>query len=88
MTDDEVFESYGDEPLNFSHYYNFVFVFKSAPLDNGGQLFLKLGGTMEKVSAMVVDIEEPPTLNEIADNDYAFIKDDQKKLIWEHGEPI
>ncbi len=88
MTDDEVFDNYGDEPLIFSHYYNFVFVFKSAPLENGGRLYLKLGGNMEKVSAMAVDTEEPPTLNEIGDNDYAYMKDAENKLAWEHGEPI
>ena len=57
MTTEEVFEEYGDEPLFFSHYYNFIFVYKSARLDNGDQVFLHLGGNMEKVSALVVDEE-------------------------------
>ena len=29
MEDEEAFEKYGDTPLYFSHYYNFLFVFKS-----------------------------------------------------------
>ena len=49
MEDEEAFEKYGDTPLYFSHYYNFLFVFKSAVLDNGDQIFLQLGGNMEKV---------------------------------------
>ena len=88
MTDDEVFEEYGDVPLHFSHYYNFIFVYKSAKLENGDQIFLHLGGTMEKVSAMVVDVEDPLTLEEKADTDYAFIKNADKQVIWKEGEPI
>ena len=85
MTDDEVFEEYGDVPLNFSHYYNFLFVYKSAKLDNGNQIFLQLGGSMEKVSAMVVDVEDPVTLNEKGDEDYACIKNAEKQVLWKHG---
>ena len=54
--DEEAFERYGDVPLHFSHYYNFVFVYKSKELDNGNRIYLELGGTMEKVSAMSVDV--------------------------------
>ena len=68
MTTEEVFEEYGDEPLFFTHYYNFIFVDKSTRLDNGDQIFLHLGGNMEKVSAMVVDVEDTLTLNEKADD--------------------
>ena len=82
MTTDEVFEEYGDVPLFFSHYYNFIFVYKSARLDNGDQIYLHLGGSMEKVSAMVVDVEEPLTLNEKAEADYAYIKNAEKQVIW------
>lgn len=86
MTDEEVFEEYGDVPLNFSHYYNFLFIYKSAKLENGDQIFLQLGGSMEKVSAMVVDVEDPVTLNEKADDDCAYIKNADKQTVWKHGE--
>ena len=46
---------------------NFIFVYKSVRLDNGDQVFLQLGGNMEKVSSLVVDVEDPLTLNEKAD---------------------
>jgi hypothetical protein len=42
---------------------------------------------MEKVSAMVVDVNDPLTLNEKADNEYAHIKNKEKQTIWEHGVP-
>lgn len=86
MTDEEVFEQYGDEPLQFSHYYNFVFIFKSRELENGDRIFLQMGGTMEKVSAMSVDVEDPPTLNEDADREFAYIKNSENQVIWKHGE--
>ena len=86
MSDEEVYEIYGDTPLEFSHYYNFLFIYKSAKLENGNQIFLQLGGNMEKVSAIVVDVEEPLTLNEKSDSDYAYIKDAEKQVIWKHGE--
>lgn len=82
MTTEEVFEEYGDVPLFFSHYYNFIFVYKSARMDNGDQIFLHLGGNMEKVSAMIVDVEEPLTLDEKADEDYACVKNAEKQVIW------
>ena len=87
MTTEEVFEEYGDVELFFSHYYNFIFVYKSARLDSGDQIYLHLGGSMEKVSAMVVDVEDPLTLNEKADADYAYIKNAEKQVIWKDGEP-
>ncbi|UCD11519.1 MAG: hypothetical protein JSU88_00015 [Nitrospinaceae bacterium] len=87
MTDDEVFEKYGEVPLHFSHYYNFVFIFKSERLENGGQIYLQQGGTMEKVSAMVVDVQEPVTLNEKAESDFAYIKSAENQVVWKHGEP-
>lgn len=87
MDDGEVFDKYGDVPLNFSHYYNFVFIYKSAKLDNGDQIYLQLGGNMEKVSAMVVDVEEPLTLNEKAENEFAYIKNAENQVIWKHGRP-
>ena len=40
MEDEEVFEKYGEVPLYFSHYYNFLFIFKSAALESGEQIFL------------------------------------------------
>ena len=43
---------------------------------------------MEKVSAMVVDVEEPLTLDEKAEPDYAYIKNAEKQVIWKEGEPI
>jgi len=42
---------------------------------------------MEKVSAMVVDVNDPLTLNEKSDNEYAHIKNKGKQTIWEHGAP-
>ena len=82
MEDEEVFEKYGDMPLCFSHYYNFLFVFKSRVLENGDQIFLHLGGNMEKVSALVVDSNDPMTLNENGEDEIAFIKNKEKKVIW------
>ena len=86
LTDEEVFEQYGDEPLYFSHYYNFVFIFKSAELEDGDRIYLQMGGTMEKVSAMSVDVEEPLTLNEDADDEFAYIKNSDNQVIWKYGE--
>ena len=87
LDDDLVFEQYGDVPLYFSHYYNFLFIYKSKVMENGDQITLQLGGNMEKVSVMVVDVEEPVTLNDKADNDYAFIKNKDKQVIWKEGIP-
>jgi len=85
MTTEEVLEEYGDVPLFFSHYYNFIFVFKSARLDNGDLIYLHLGGNMEAVSALVVDVEDPLTLDEKAEDDYAYIKNVEKQVIWKDG---
>lgn len=82
MEDEEVFEKYGEVPLNFSHYYNFLFIFKSGALENGEQIFLQLGGNMEKVSALVVDANDPMTLNENGVGEVAFIKNKEKEVIW------
>ena len=86
MDTEAVLEKYGDLPLFFSHYYNFVFIYKSEKQENGDQIYLQLGGNMEKVSAMIVDAKEPVTLNEKADNDFAYIKDAENQVIWKHGE--
>ena len=85
MTDEEVFDRYGDVPLYFSHYYNFLFVYKSKKLDDGEKIFLQLGGTMELVSAMVVDVGDALTLDEKADDEYAYIKNAENQIIWKHG---
>ena len=82
MKDEEVLEQYGDTPLHFSHYYNFLFIFKSEVLESGEQIFLQLGGTMEKVSAMVIDANDPISLNEEGEDEIAFIKNKEKKVIW------
>ena len=82
MKDEEVLEKYGDTPLHFSHNYNFLFIFKSEILESGEQIFLQLGGTMEKVSAMVIDANEPISLNEEGEDEIAFIKNKEKKVIW------
>ena len=82
MEDDVIFEKYGDTPLYFSHYYNFLFVFKSRFLENGDQIFLHLGGNMEKVSALVVDANDPMTLNENGENEIAFIKNEDNEVVW------
>jgi len=82
MEDDEVFEKYGDTPLRFSHYYNFLFIFKSEILENEEQIFLQLGGNMEKVSALAIDATAPMTLNENGEDEVAYIKDKDKKVIW------
>ncbi len=87
LDDDLVFEQYGDVPLFFSHYYNFLFIYKSKVLENGDQITLQLGGNMEKVSVMVVDVDDPVTLNDKADDDYAFIKNKEKQVIWKEGVP-
>ena len=86
MTDEEVFDRYADIPLYFSHYYNFLFVYKSKKQDNGDQIFLRLGGTMELVSAMVVDVEDALTLDEKADDEYAYIKNVENQIVWKHGQ--
>ena len=82
MEDEEALEVYGDIPLYFSPYYNFLFIYKSAILQNGEQVFLQLGGTMEKVSAMVVDANDPVTLNEEGEDEIAYIKNKEKEVIW------
>ncbi len=82
MEDEEVLEKYGDTPLYFSHYYNFLFIFKSKVLEEGEQIFLQLGGNMEKVSAMVVSADEPLSLNEDSEDEVAYIKNKEKELIW------
>ena len=82
MEDEVIFEKYGDTPLYFSHYYNFLFVFKSRVLENGDQIFLHLGGNMEKVSALVVDANDPMTLNENGEDEIAFIKNEEKEIVW------
>jgi len=63
-----------------------VFVYKSKELDNGNRIYLELGGTMEKVSAMSVDVEELLTLNEDADCEFACIKNADNQVIWKHGQ--
>jgi len=82
MEDEVIFEKYGDTPLYFSHYYNFLFVFKSRFLENGDQIFLHLGGNMEKVSALVVDANDPMTLNENGEDEIAFIKNEDNEVVW------
>ena len=82
MEDEVIFEKYGDKPLYFSHYYNFLFVFKSRFLENGDQIFLQLGGNMEKVSALVVDANDPMTLNENGEDEIAFIKNEDNEVVW------
>ena len=82
MEDEVIFEKYGDTPLYFSHYYNFLFVFKSRILENGDQIFLHLGGNIEKVSALVVDANDPMTLNENGEDEIAFIKNEEKEIVW------
>ena len=82
MEDEVIFKKYGDTPLYFSHYYNFLFVFKSRFLENGDQIFLHLGGNMEKVSALVVDANDPMTLNENGEDEIAFIKNEDKEVVW------
>ena len=82
MEDEVIFEKYGDTPLYFSHYYNFLFVLKSRVLENGDQIFLHLGGNMEKVSALVVDANDPMTLNENGEDEIAFIKNEDKEVVW------
>ena len=82
MKDEEVLKKYGNTALRFSHYYNFLFIFKSEVLESGEQIFLQLGGTMEKVSAMVIDANDPISLNEEGENEIAFIKNKEKKVTW------
>jgi len=73
--------------LYFSHYYNFLFIFKSEILEEGEQVFLQMGGNMEKVSAMAVSAGEAFTLNEDGEDETAYIKDKNKKVIWKQ-EPL
>ena len=88
MADEEdYFEKYEKVPLYFSHYYNFLFIYKSQEMENGDQIFLQLGGNMEKVSAMVVDVNDPLTLNEKSDDEYAYIKNKNNRVIWKQGVP-
>ncbi|MCH7500900.1 MAG: hypothetical protein IH886_12970, partial [Nitrospinae bacterium] len=47
---------------------------------------LQLGGTMEKVSALSVDVEDPLTLNEDADREFSYIKNADNQVIWKHGQ--
>ena len=88
MADEEdYFEKYEEVPLYFSHYYNFLFIYKSQKMGNGDQIFLQLGGNMEKVSAMVVDVNDPLTLDEKADDEYAYIKNKNNQVVWKQGFP-
>jgi hypothetical protein len=82
MGEEEVFDTYGDTPLYFSHYYNFLFIFRSKVLEDGNQITLQLGGNMEKVSAMVVDVKESMTLNENGANEVVYLKNQNKEVIW------
>jgi hypothetical protein len=82
MKDEEVLGKYGNIPLRFSHYYNFLFIFKSEVLESGEQIFLQLGGTMGKVSAMVIDTNDPISLNEEGEDEIAFIKNKEKEVTW------
>jgi hypothetical protein len=82
MEEEDVYGKYGDTPLYFTHYYNFLFIFKSEILENGDQVILQLGGVMEKVSAMVVDVTEPMTLNENGENEVAHVRNKAKEVIW------
>ncbi|MBT5027785.1 MAG: hypothetical protein HOL15_01225 [Nitrospinaceae bacterium] len=84
---DDALEKYGEVPLYFSHYYNFLFIYKSQKMENGDQIFLQLGGNMEKVSAMVVDADEPLTLDEKEDSEFAYIKNKENQVIWKQGIP-
>ena len=74
MKDEEALEKYGSTPLHFSHYYNFLFIFKSEVLESGEQIFLQLGGTMKKISAMVIDANDPISLIEEGEDEITFIK--------------
>ncbi len=56
-------------------------------MENGDQIFLQLGGNMEKVSAMVVDVNDPLTLDEKSNDEYAYIKNKDNQVIWKHGVP-
>ena len=84
---DECYEKYAAVPLYFSHYYNFLFIYKSGKMENGDQIFLQLGGSMEKVSAMVVDVNDPLTLEEKSDNEYAYVKNKNNEVVWKEGAP-
>jgi hypothetical protein len=84
---DECYEKYADVPLYFSHYYNFLFIYKSGKMENGDQIFLQLGGSMEKVSAMVVDVNDPLTLEEKSNNEYAYVKNKNNEVVWKEGAP-
>jgi hypothetical protein len=84
MTDNYI-EKYKDIPLYFSHYYNFLFIYKSHKMKNGDQIFLQIGGNMEKVSALVVDVNDPLTLDDKSDNEYAYIKNKDCRIVWQQG---
>jgi hypothetical protein len=82
---EEYFQKYRDVQLYFSHYYNFLFIYKSQKMENGEQIFLQLGGNMEKVSAMIVEANDPITLGEKSDDDYAYIKNKDNQVVWKQG---
>ncbi len=56
-------------------------------MENGDQIFLQLGGNMEKVSAMIVDVNDPLTLDEKSEDEYAYIKNKDKQVVWKQGIP-
>jgi hypothetical protein len=56
-------------------------------MENGDQIFLKLGGNMEKVSAMVVDVNDSLTLDEKNDTEHAYIKNKNNQVVWKQGDP-
>ena len=84
---EDCFEKYEEVPLYFSHYYNFLFIYKSGKMENGDQIFLQLGGSMEKVSTMVVDVNDPLTLEEKSNNEYAYVKNKNNEVVWKEGAP-
>ena len=87
LAEEDYFEKYQEVLLHFSHYYNFLFIYKSQKMENGDQIFLQLGGNIEKVSAMVVDVSDPLTLDEKANDEYAYIKNNNNQVVWKHGSP-
>ena len=52
----------------------------------GSCLYVIYLGNMEKVSALVIDAKEPMTLNENGEDEIAFIKDEDKKVIWKSNQ--
>ena len=78
MTKECFLELYGNEKLTFSHYYKYVFTFKSQ-MKNGIVLCCECGGSSEQIYRFGVNADTEYTLKEL--NPFAGIVLDNCELV-------